>query len=144
MKTFAVKIPAGIRNDEKIRLIGQGKKGEHGGKNGDLLIKIIIDHNKKFTLKGYNLYTDLKLLPWEAVLGTKINVEGIDGTETVVVQKGIQSGDIIKIEGKGYKNGKGGRGDLILNVKIMLPKKMSKEEITLYEKLRDISNKKTS
>lgn len=142
MKTFSVKIPAGIRDDEKIRLIGQGKKGEHGGKNGDLLIKISIDQNKKFKLKGCNLYTDLKLLPWEAALGTKVNVEGIDETETIIVQKGIQSGDTIKIEGKGYKDGKGGRGDLILNVRIMLPKKLTKEEVNLYEKLRDISQGK--
>ena len=139
MKSFSVKIPAGIRSDEKIRLIGQGKKGENGGKNGDLLIKITIDDNKKFKIKGCDIYTDLKIAPWEAALGTKLNIQGIDNEETVYIQKGTQSGDKIKIQGKGYKDGKGGRGDLIAEIKIVVPKSLSQEEIKLYEKLKEIS-----
>lgn len=139
MKSFSVKIPAGIRNDEKIRLIGQGKKGENGGKNGDLLIQISIEQNKRFKLQGCDIYTDLKITPWEAALGARVSVEGIDGVETVYIQKGIQSGDIIKIQGKGYKDGKGGRGDLIAEIKIMVPKKLTEEEIAIYEKLKEVS-----
>lgn len=139
MKNFSVKIPAGIRNDEKIRLIGQGKKGENGGKNGDLLIQITIEKNKKYRLEGCNLHTDLKITPWEAALGARVGVDGIDGTETVYIQKGIQSGDKIRIQGKGYKDGKGGRGDLIAEIKIMVPKKLTDEEIEIYEKLKEIS-----
>ena len=107
MKTFTIKIPAGIRESEKIRLIGQGKKGENGGKNGDLLIKINIEQNKKFRLEGCTLYTDLNLTPWEAALGARINIEGIDGQETVYIPQGIESGEKIRIQGKGYKDGKG-------------------------------------
>lgn len=140
MKNFSVKIPAGIRNNEKIRLIGQGKKGENGGKNGDLLIQISIDKNKKFRLEGCNIYTDLKVTPWEAALGARVSIEGIDCTETVYIQKGIQSGDKIKIQGKGYKDGKGGRGDLIADIRIMVPKQLTEEEIELYEKLKQLSS----
>ena len=140
MKTFTVKIPAGIRNGEKIRLIGQGKKGENGGKNGDLLIKINIEKNKKFRLEGCTLYTDLNLTPWEAALGARINVEGIDGQETVYIPKGIESGEKIRIQGKGYKDGKGGRGELVAEVKIMVPNKLTEEEIAIYEKLREVSS----
>ena len=139
MKSFSIKIPAGIRNEEKVRLIGQGKKGENGGKNGDLLIKINIEKDKKLRLEGCTLYTDLNLTPWEAALGARINVEGIDGAETVYVQKGIQSGDKIRIQGKGYKDGKGGRGDLVAEAKIMVPKNLTNEEISAYEKLKEIS-----
>lgn len=139
MKTFSVKIPAGIRNDEKIRLIGQGKSGENGGKNGDLLIKINIEKDNKFRLEGCNLYTSLNLTPWEAALGERISIEGIDSTETVYIQKGIQSGDKIKIQGKGYKDGKGGRGDLITEIKIMVPKNLTEEETNIYQKLKEIS-----
>ena len=71
MKSFGVKVPAGIRNNEKIRLIGQGKEGKNGGKNGDLFIKINIEDNPKFKLKGYDIYTDLLLTPWEAALRNK-------------------------------------------------------------------------
>lgn len=140
MKSFTVKIPAGIRNNEKIRIIGQGKEGENGGKNGDLLIKINIEANRKFKLEGCTLYTNLNLTPWEAALGTRINVEGIDGQETLYLQKGIQSGDRIRIQGKGYKDGKGGRGDLVAEIKIMVPKKLSKKEEEVYEKLKEISS----
>ena len=139
MKSFTVKIPAGIRNGEKIRLIGQGKKGENGGKNGDLLIQITLEKNKKFKLEGCNIITDLKITPWEAALGARVSIEGIDDTETVYIQKGIQTGEKIKIQGKGYKDGKGGRGDLIAEIKIVIPKKLTDEEIELYEKLKEIS-----
>ena len=139
MKTFTVKIPAGIRNNEKIRLIGQGKKGENGGKNGDLLIKINIIDSKKFSLKGIDLYTDLYITPWEAVLGTKVSVDTIGETIYLHIPQGVESGEKVKIPGKGYKDGKGGRGELIADVKIMIPKKPTKEEIGMFKKLDKVS-----
>lgn len=113
--------------------------GENGGKNGDLLIKINIDKNEKFRLEGCNIVTDLRLTPWEAALGSRVTIDGIDGAETFYVQKGIQSGEKIKLQQKGYKDGKGGRGDLIAEVKIMVPKNLDKDETDLYEKLKEIS-----
>ena len=139
MKTFTIKIPEGIRNGEKIRLIGQGKKGENGGKNGDLLIRINIKDTNKFALRGVDLYTDLKISPWEAVLGTKVSVESIGETIYLHIPQGIESGEKVRIPGKGYKDGKGGRGELIADVKIMIPKTPTKEEIGIYEKLNQIS-----
>ena len=59
MKTFSIKVPAGIRNGEKVRLIGQGKEGKNGGKSGDLLIRIQIENSNKFRLDGYDLINDL-------------------------------------------------------------------------------------
>lgn len=139
MKTFSIKIPAGIRNGEKIRLIGQGKKGENGGKNGDLLIKINIINSKKYRLDGYDLYTDLLLTPWEAVLGARVKVDSIDDTATVYVPTGICSGEIIRLQGKGYKKGNGERGDLIAEIKIVVPKEQTLEELEIYKKLSNIS-----
>lgn len=139
MKTFTIKVPAGIRNQEKIRLLGQGKVGINGGKNGDLFIKINIENNKKFRLNGIDLYTDLKLTPWEAALGTRATVETINDTASVYVPRGIESGEIIRIPGKGYKDGKGGRGDLVTEVKIIVPKELTPEEKELYEKLSEVS-----
>ena len=139
MKTFTIKIPEGIRNGEKIRLIGQGKKGENGGKNGDLLIRINIKDSNKFALRGVDLYTDLKISPWEAVLGTKVSVETIGETIYLHIPQGIESGEKVRIPGKGYKDGKGGRGELVADVKIMIPKTPTKEEIGIYEKLNEIS-----
>ena len=138
-REISFKIPAGIRNGEKIRLIGQGKKGKFGGKNGDLLIKINIDDSKKFKLEGYDLISDLKLSPWEAALGAKIDIKTIDGEANVYIPHGIQSGEKITIPEKGYKNGKDSRGNLILNIKIVVPKELELNEKEMFEKLRDMS-----
>lgn len=139
IKKFKVKVPAGIQSGEKIRVVGQGKEGSNGGKNGDLLIKVRIDNDKNFTLDGYNIKTNLYLTPWEAALSSKVPVNGIDEELSVYVPAGIQSGETIEIENKGYKDGKGGRGKLILETKIMIPKKLSEEETKLFKKLNELS-----
>jgi len=139
MKTFSVKVPDGIRNGEKIRLIGQGKPGKNGGKNGDLFIKINIENSKPFKLFSSDLYTDLLLTPWEAALGARTNVQTIDGETTIYIPQGMESGEKIKIPNKGYKDGKGGRGDLVAEIKIVVPKKLTEEENNLFEKLKEVS-----
>ncbi len=139
MKTFSIKVPAGIRNGEKIRLIGQGKQGTNGAKNGDLFIKVNIENSKKYRLQGYDIYTDLFVTPSEAALGARVKIDTIDDSSNVYIPQGIGSGEKIRIPQKGYKDGKGGRGDLIAEVKIVVPKNPSEEEIEIYKKLKDIS-----
>ena len=140
IKTLSVVVPKGIRDGEKIRLIGQGKAGKNGGKNGDLFIKVNIDSDNKFRLKGCDLYTDLLLSPWEAALGTRVNLKTIDGETKVYIPQGIQSGEVIKIPQKGYQNGNGGRGDLVAEIKIMVPKKLELDEKEMFQKLKEMSN----
>lgn len=139
LKTFSVKVPSGIRNNEKIRLIGQGKEGENGGKNGDLLIRINIQDNNKFKLSGCDLYTDLYLTPWEAALGARVKVASIDENVSLYIPAGMQSGERVKIPRKGYKDGKGGRGDLIIEAKIVVPKMLTEEEKASYENMAKVS-----
>lgn len=139
MKTFTIKVPAGIRNGEKIRLIGQGKQGINGGKNGDLFIKINIENSKKYRLYGYDIYTDLFITPSEAALGARVKVDTIDDSASIYIPQGIGSGEKIRIPQKGYKDGKGGRGDLVAEIKIVVPKKLSEEEIEIYKKLKEIT-----
>ena len=138
-KKIDVKIPAGIRNNEKIRVLGQGKAGKNGGKNGDLFIRIKIKDVLNLKLDGIDLYTELPITPWESALSTKVTITGIDEEVQVEVPKGIQSGEKIIIDGKGYKDGKGGRGKLIIAVKIMMPTTINEEEMKLLKKLKDIS-----
>ncbi len=140
IKNLVVAIPQGICDGEKIRLIGQGKPGESGGKNGDLVIKIKIEDSKPFKIKGYDLYTDLLLTPWEAALGTKTSIKSLDEETNIYIPQGIQSGEKIKIPGKGYQDGKGTRGDLIAEIKVVVPKKLTKQERTMFEQLNEISN----
>ena len=139
MVTFNVKIPEGIRNGEKIRLAGQGKTGKNGGKNGDLFIKINILNNKKFKLDGCDLVTDLYVTPWEAALGKKVTIDSIEEPVNLYVKPGTQTGEKIKIAKRGYKNGQGGRGNLVANVKTVVPKELTQEEKQLFEKLNKIS-----
>lgn len=139
MKTFQIKVPAGIHNKEKIRLIGQGKAGRNGGKNGDLFIKINIENSEKFKLEGYEIITPLYLTPWEAALGTKVSIDSIDDTSILHIPAGVQSGERIVMENKGYKDGKGGRGNLIAEVQIMVPTKLTDKEKDLFKKMQEIS-----
>ena len=117
MKSYTIKVPKGIREGEKIRLIGQGKPGEN----------------------GYDIYTDLLLTPWEAALGTRVDVQAIDGETKVYIPQGVKSSELIRIPNKGYYNGNGGRGDLVAEIKVMVPDKLTDEEKNLYKKLKEIS-----
>ncbi len=139
MKTFAVKVPEGIRNGEKIRLLGQGKQGINGGKNGDLFIKINIENNKKFKLQGSDILTNVYISPWEAALGKNINIDSIEENFTLNIPAGTQSGEQIVIPNKGYKDGQGGRGNLIAKIQTVVPKKLTKQEEKLFRQLQDIS-----
>ena len=138
-KTYTVKIPRGIQSGEKIRLIGQGKTGKNGGKNGDLLIKINIQDDKKFKLKGYDLYTDLLLTPWEAALGTRTVIKTINDETNIYIPEGIQSGEKIRIPNKGYYLDKETRGDLVAEVKVVVPKHLTEKEKNIYKELSKIS-----
>lgn len=139
MKTFEINIPAGIKDGEKVRLIGQGKPGANGGKNGDLLIRINVTKDKKYKLVGSDIYTELNISPWEAVLGAKVEIDAIDETIGVYIPQGIETGEEIQIPDKGYKDAKGGRGKLIIKIKIMIPKNISENERELYRQMRKIS-----
>ena len=139
LKKFKVQVPPGIQNNEKIRIVGQGKPGTGGGKNGDLFIRVKIKNNERFTLEGYDLRTNLYLTACEAALSTKVTINGINEDVSVYVPAGIQSGEKIEIEDRGYKDGKGGRGKLILDTKIMIPKKPNEEELKLFQKFNELS-----
>ncbi len=139
-KTYTVKVPQGIRDGEKIRLIGQGKPGENGGKSGDLLIQINIEGDNKFKLDGININTDLLLTPWEAALGVRTSVKSIDDETKVYIPEGTQSGEKIRIPNKGYYINKTDRGDLVAEIKVVVPKHISVEEKEMYQKLSEVSN----
>lgn len=139
-RTITVKVPEGIQNGGKIRLIGQGKEGKNGGKNGDLYIKIKIEDGKKYKLRGNDLHTIIPITPWEAALGAKAKVNSIDDTKTqIYIPNGIQSGETIEIPQKGYKAQNGERGNLIAQIKIVVPEKLTKEETDMFKRLKEIS-----
>lgn len=136
--TFTVKVPAGIQNNDKIRIAGQGKLGSNGGRNGDLLIFINIKNSKKIKLDGVDLIYEMPLTVWEAALGTKKTVRIMEEDIQIVVPKAVSSGEELVIKGKGYKDGKGSRGNLRIITKIVLPSKINNEQIKIFEALKKL------
>jgi len=140
MKQIEVKVPAGIIENERIRLIGLGKAGKNGGKNGDLLIRVKMDSNSNLKLMGYDIYTDLKITPWEAALGKKIKMNVLNEDINILIPPCTSSGEVIKVKEKGYKDGKGTRGDLLIEIKIVLPKNINKKQKEIYQELAETNS----
>ncbi len=140
LKTISVKIPKGIRNGEKIRIADQGKPGKNGGASGDLYIKLNLKEHEIFKLKGIDFIIDLPISPWEAALGCKLEINNIDSNILVTIPAGTESGEKLRIANSGYFDGYGGRGDLLLNIRIVIPKELTNEEKALFSKLKQVSH----
>jgi curved DNA-binding protein len=133
---YEVKIPAGIRPGQKIRLKGQGHSS--GSQSGDILISIEIAAHPQYRLEGDSLIRDLPLAPWEAALGKKITVPTLDGDIEIRIPPGLQPGKKLRVKGHGWP-GRGPRGDLYLQVRLQNPDDLTNQERELYEKLSKIS-----
>lgn len=132
-KMYDIKVPPGIQDGQKIRLKGEGTGV------GDLLIRVKIAPHQLFSFEGQDLVSELKVAPWEAALGAKLNVPTLDGKVEMKLPQGVRSGQKLRLQGKGYPVKGGGRGDLYLRVMIHVPKELSEQERDLYERLRVIS-----
>lgn len=139
MKTITVKIPKGIRDGERIRIADQGKPGKNGGATGDLYIKLKFREHEIYKLSGTDFIVDLPISPWEAALGCKMEIKNIDSNILVTIPAGTESGEKLRIANNGYFDGYGGRGDLLLSVRIVIPKELTTEEKALFSKLKQIS-----
>ena len=135
-KNITIVIPSGIKNGEKIRISGKGKEGKNGGKNGDLIIAVDIVDNGIYQLIDSDINVKLYIAPWDAALGSKVTVDGIDGQVSVLVPKGTQNGDKISIPNKGYYKENKERGNLVIKTVIAIPKRLSSEERQLFMELK--------
>ena len=129
-KTIAVKIPAGIDNGQRIRIAGEGEAGYRGSSPGDLFLVVKVGPSKDFTRDGFTLMKDLPVSFTQAALGAKILVKTLDGVIELKVPAGTQSGTVFKVKDKGvpYLNEKSRRGSLLITVRVVIPKKLSKKE----------------
>ena len=139
-RNFQVKIPRGVTEGSVIRLAGQGEAGEGAGPAGDLLIRIHIAPDPRFSVDGHDLRTVVNVTPWEAALGAKIPVHTPGATVSLSVPKGSQSGRKLRLRGKGLPRSKGTAGDLIVEIQIKIPSTMTKEEKQLFEQLKAVSS----
>jgi curved DNA-binding protein len=133
--SYNVKIPAGVREGQRIRLAGQGGAGLGSGGSGDLYLRVRLARHPDLSVNGADLNFDLGLAPWEAVLGTTARIPTLDGTTSLKVPAGTAAGSLLRLRGLGLPNGEGGRGDLYATVRIEVPVSITAEERALWEKL---------
>ena len=136
---LTVKIPAAVRDGQKIRLKGRGHPGVGGGAPGDLLLVVRLSATGPFRLEGENLHTMLPVSPWEAALGATVEVKTLEGSLRLKVPPGSSSGRQIRLRGKGYPKADGEKGDLFATVQVRIPETLTDEEKKLFEELQRIS-----
>jgi DnaJ-class molecular chaperone len=134
-KDVEVKIPAGLTDGRQIRLKGQGLPG-HGGPAGDALISVAIAPHPLFKTEGANLRLELPITLYEAVLGTKVRVPTLEGAVELAVPPGANAGRTFRLKGKGLPI-RGGRGDLFVTVRIVLPDRPDPELEEMMRRWRD-------
>ena len=135
-KELEVKIPAGVDNGTRLKLTGKGDAGINGGPNGDLYIEFKVSDHKFFIRDEEDIYIEAPITITEAVLGCKKEIPTLDGNVTLTIPAGAESGDKHRIKGKGINNETLRRkGDLYIVIKIVTPKKLSKEQKKLLEEL---------
>lgn len=133
---FNVRIPAGLEDGEAVRLNGAGE-AVTGGAAGDLFIRIHVSKNGNYRKEGNNIAGELKIKISDAVLGSDVQIETVDGIITVSVPAGISHGEILRVKNRGFLIGSGPkRGDLMLKIVIEIPSKLSKNAKVLVEGLR--------
>jgi curved DNA-binding protein len=137
--TYDVRIPAGVREGQRIRLAGQGGPGSGGGAAGDLYMNVRLARHPEFAVDGSDLHCDVDLAPWEAVLGVSVRIPALDGPVTLRIPAGTAAGRQFRLRGLGLPRGEGGRGDLHATIRIQLPVTATDAERSLWEQLARVS-----
>jgi curved DNA-binding protein len=135
-KSLKVKIPAGVGDGERIRLRGQGAPGQGDAPPGDLYLHIRLVPHPVFDVEGHNLLVTLPVAPWEAALGAKVTVPTLDGKINLTIAPNSQSGQRLRVKGKGLV-GKTGKGDLYVVLKVVMPGKESPDLHELWQQMAD-------
>ncbi|MFF7707681.1 DnaJ C-terminal domain-containing protein [Pseudomonas sp. NPDC007930] len=133
-KTLKVKIPAGVSDGERIRLKGQGAPGVAGGAAGDLFITLTLAPHPLFKVEGADLVVEVPVAPWELALGGKIEVPTLTGKLNLTVREGSHNGQRLRAKGHGLRAKAGGRGDLLVQLKVVMPP-ASEADRELWERL---------
>ena len=143
-KNIRLTFPAGIENGQVIKVTGHGSPGVNGGPNGDLFITFSINNHTKFKRDGKNLYTDVDLDLYTALLGGEVTVNTFDGKVKLKVPRETQSATKVKLKGKGFPVYKRENefGDLFITYQIKLPTNLTEKEIELFTELSNIKNGK--
>ena len=134
-KHLGVKIPAGVRDGQRIRLAGQGGPGSGSGAAGDLYLRVRVQPHPFFRREGDDIHADLPVALHEALLGTEVTIPTLKGRVSLRIPAETQNGRVIRLAGQGMPRADGGHGDMYVAVKVVLPQKLSEEEREAMQKM---------
>jgi len=132
---YQVKIPAGVREGQKLRVSGQGEPGAGGGPPGDLFLRVRMAAHPDFRVEGGDLYCEVELAPWEAVLGASVAAPTLNGPVNIKIPPGTESGQRLRVRERGLAGRDGSKGDLYVVVRVQVPKTLTDRERSLWEEL---------
>jgi len=134
-----VRIPAGIGDGSRLRLTGEGEAGDQGMSSGDLYVAIHVGKHPFFERDGNDLSCIIAVTFSQAALGARMEIPTLDGSELLKVPAGVQSGEILRLKGKGIQEIGGRRkGDLFVRVHVKTPENLSKDQKALLAKLAEL------
>jgi curved DNA-binding protein len=139
-RTFRITVPAGAADGQRLRLGAKGGPGTYGGPPGDLYVALALTPHRLYRISGRDLYMDLPLAPWEAVLGAVIRVPTLDGPVELKVKPGSAAGQQLRLAGRGLRSADGVSGALHAVIVITVPSPVSEAERALYQQLADASD----
>ena len=140
-----MRIPAGVYTGARLRLRGEGEAGVHGGPPGDLYVVLTVEDDKTFERDGQNLIYATEISFPQAALGARIEVPTLAEPIELDIPKGTQSGAVFRLQGKGLPYpGEKRMGDLLIEVRVMTPTKLSDEQIRLLKEFEEVTRAKDS
>lgn len=129
MRSLKVKVPAGVDDDFRLRLVGEGEAGVRGGPPGDLYVYISVEPDGFFEREGHQIHCELPISFVQAALGDEVEVPTLDGPTTIRIPEGTQTGTTFRLRNRGvpHLNG-GGRGDQMVRVRVITPTKLNEKQ----------------
>ena len=139
-KKLKITIPPGVDNGTRLRVSGEGDAGARNGTAGDLYVYLFVESDKEFTREGINISSEISISYLQAILGCRVKVPTVDGTEEITIPAGTQPNRVLVLENKGVPRlgNAVSRGNHLINVKVEIPTKLNAEEKELLEKLATI------
>jgi molecular chaperone DnaJ len=140
-KKLKINIPAGVDNGTRLRVSGEGDSGQRGGPAGDLYVYLFVAEDPEFHRDGINIHSELKISYLQAILGGRVDVNTVDGSQELLIPAGTQPGKVLTLEGKGVPRlgNPVSRGDHLITIQVDIPTRITPEERELLEKLAKLA-----
>ena len=145
VQSLTVRIPAGVDTGVRLRLSGEGEAGYDGGPPGDLFVVVFVKDHALFERDGAELHCEVPISIAQAALGCEVEVPNLEGKESVTLKAGTQSGDVVRLRGRGLPRlGGGPRGDIVARIFVEVPTKLDDKQRALLEEFARIAGDEVS